>query len=147
MVVPEGRRCRGGLCFAGKKSSEKFSAAIVTSVKAFIRGDPLPFSPGELEGMASTINMTTRVVRRLCNSSLRYWVLEYLRRQSKDVKFCAVILKFIKDRNASVLLLEVGIEANVWVSIGKQIGDELEVQVEEAHPRDDILSLKETLVA
>ncbi|CAH9074438.1 unnamed protein product [Cuscuta europaea] len=116
-------------------------------VKAFIRGDPLPFSPGELEGMASTINMTTRVVRRLCNSSLRYWVLEYLRRQSKDVKFCAVILKFIKDRNASVLLLEVGIEANVWVSIGKQIGDELEVQVEEAHPRDDILSLKETLVA
>ncbi|RAL52359.1 hypothetical protein DM860_007216 [Cuscuta australis] len=116
-------------------------------VKAFIRGESLPFSAGELEGMASMINMKTRLVRRLCNSSLRYWVLEYLRRQSKDTRFRAVVLKFIKDRNASILLLEVGIQASVWVSIGKQIGDEVEVQVEEAHPRDDILSLKEVPAA
>lgn len=112
-------------------------------VKAFIRGDSPPFSAGELEGMASMINMYIRVVRRLCNSSLRYWVLEYLRRQSKNTKFRAVVLKFIKDRNALILLLEIGTQASVWVSTGVQIGDEVEVRVEEAHPRDDILCLKE----
>ena len=36
-----------------------------------------------------------------------------------------------------------GLQASAWVSLGKQIGDEVEVKVEEAHPRDDVLSLKE----
>lgn len=39
--------------------------------------------------------------------------------------------------------MQIGIQASSWVSIGVQIGDEVDVQVEEAHPRDDILSLKE----
>ena len=33
------------------------------------------------------------------------------------------------------------------MSIGVEVGDEVKVQVEEAHPRDDILSLKEVSVA
>ncbi|KAA3455099.1 ribonuclease II, chloroplastic/mitochondrial isoform X2 [Gossypium australe] len=39
---------------------------------------------------------------------------------------------------------QVGLQASAWVSIGSQVGDEVEVQVEEAHPRDDVLYLKET---
>lgn len=42
-----------------------------------------------------------------------------------------------------ICCLQIGTQASVWVSTGVQIGDEVEVQVEEAHPRDDILSLKE----
>lgn len=87
--------------------------------------------------------MTTRVVRRLSSSSLRYWILEYLRRQPKGKRYRALVLRFIKDRIAAILLTEIGIQASSWVSIGVQIGDEVDVQVEEAHPRDDILSLKE----
>ncbi|KAK3016409.1 hypothetical protein RJ639_007056, partial [Escallonia herrerae] len=109
-------------------------------VKAFLRGDSPTFSAGQLEGMASIVNMHARVAKRLFNSSLRYWILEYLRRQPKDKKFHALILKFIKDRIAALLLVEVGFQASAWVSVGSQIGDEVEVQVEEAHPRDDILS-------
>lgn len=41
--------------------------------------------------------------------------------------------------------MQVGIQASTWVSVGAQIGDEVEVRVEEAHPRDDVLSLKEVI--
>ncbi|KAI3875734.1 hypothetical protein MKW92_030956 [Papaver armeniacum] len=112
-------------------------------IKAFLREDPLPFSAGQLEGMASLINMHIKVARRLQNSSLRYWLVEYMRRQPKQKKFRALILKFIKDRIAGLLLVEVGMQASAVVSIGKQIGDEIEVRVEEAHPRDDVFSVIE----
>ncbi|CAK9175226.1 unnamed protein product [Ilex paraguariensis] len=112
-------------------------------VKSFLRGDSHPFSAGQLEGMSSVINMNARLVKRLYSSSLRYWIIEYLRRQPKEKKFRALILRFIKDRTAALLLLEVGVQASAWVSVGIQIGDEVEVRVEEAHPRDDVLSLKE----
>ncbi|XP_059647072.1 ribonuclease II, chloroplastic/mitochondrial isoform X2 [Cornus florida] len=114
-------------------------------VKAFLRGDSPPFSAGQLEGIASVAIMHSKVVKRLSNSSLRYWILEYLRRQPKEKKFRALILRFIKDRIAALLLMEVGLQTSSWVSLGKQIGDEVEVQVEEAHPRDDVLSLKEVV--
>ena len=38
---------------------------------------------------------------------------------------------------------QVGIQASAAVSVGNLIGDEVEVVVEEAHPRDDVLYLKE----
>ncbi|KAL0338307.1 UNVERIFIED_CONTAM: Ribonuclease II, chloroplastic/mitochondrial [Sesamum angustifolium] len=112
-------------------------------VKAFLRGDSPPFSAGQLEGMASVVNMNIRVVRRLSSSSLRYWIIEYLRRQPKEKRFSALVLRFIKDRVAAILLMEVGLQASAWVSVGVQVGDEVKVQVEEAHPRDDVLSFKE----
>lgn len=114
-------------------------------VKAFIRGDAPPFTAGQLEGIASIVNMHTRVAKRLFSTSLRYWIIEFLRRQPKEKKFRALILRFIKDRTAALLLMEVGIQASTWVSVGAQIGDEVEVRVEEAHPRDDVLSLKEVI--
>ncbi|XP_057460949.1 ribonuclease II, chloroplastic/mitochondrial isoform X2 [Actinidia eriantha] len=114
-------------------------------VKAFLRGESPPFSAGQLEGMASIVNMNTRIIRRICNSGLRYWILEYLRRQPKEARFRALILRFIKDRIAAIFLVEVGMQASAKVSVGLQIGDEVQVQVEEAHPRDDVLSLKEVV--
>ncbi|KAJ0984005.1 hypothetical protein J5N97_002361 [Dioscorea zingiberensis] len=112
-------------------------------VKAFLRGEPLPFSAGELEGMASLLNMHVRVAKRLYNSSSRYWLLEYLRRQSKERKYHALIIRFIKDRLAELLLVEVGVQASALVSVGTQIGDEIKVVIDEAHPRDDVLSVRE----
>ncbi|ERN07900.1 ribonuclease II, chloroplastic/mitochondrial isoform X2 [Amborella trichopoda] len=112
-------------------------------VKAFLRGAALPFSAGQLEGIASLISVRVKVAKNLFSSSLRYWLLEYLRRQPKEKKFNALVLRFIKDRMAALLLVEVGMQASALVSVGVQIGDEIKVQVEEAHPRNDFLSLKE----
>lgn len=138
-------------------------------MKAFLRGDSPPFSAGQLEGFGSSVNMHVKVSKRLFNSSLRYWVYEYLRRQPKGKKYRALIIRFIKDRNASLLLidvsicrltvtlyncrttlvftswlyLQVGYQVFARVSTRLRVGDELEVRVEEADPRNDILSLKE----
>lgn len=76
-------------------------------VKAFLRGESPPLSAGQLEGMASIVNMQTRVARRLSNVSLRYWTIEFLRRQPKERRYRALILRFIKDRTAALLLIEV----------------------------------------
>ncbi|KAL6574713.1 hypothetical protein OROMI_011998 [Orobanche minor] len=92
------------------------------------------------------VNMNTRLVKRLSSSSLRYWIIEYLRRQPSQKSFSALVLRFIKDRVAAVLLTEVGLQACVSVSLGVHIGDEVKVRVEEAHPRDDVFSCKEVVV-
>ncbi|GER54374.1 ribonuclease II/R family protein [Striga asiatica] len=76
-------------------------------VKAFLRGDSLPFSAGRLEGIASLVNVNTRVIKRLSSTSLRYWIIEYLRQQPKHKTFSALVLRFIKDRVAAILLMEV----------------------------------------
>uniref|UniRef100_A0A7N0RGU8 RNB domain-containing protein n=1 Tax=Kalanchoe fedtschenkoi TaxID=63787 RepID=A0A7N0RGU8_KALFE len=76
-------------------------------IKAFLRDESLPFTAGQLEGMASMVNMNTRIAKKLFSSSLRYWMLEYMRRQPKERRFTALILRFIKDRIAALLLVEV----------------------------------------
>ncbi|KAK9671349.1 hypothetical protein RND81_12G023900 [Saponaria officinalis] len=115
-------------------------------VKAYLRGDNPPFSVGQLEGIAAIVNMQHKVARKLFSSSLRYWVLEYLRRQPKGQKFRALILRFIKDRIAALMLVEVGLQATAWVLVGSQVGDEIQVVIEHVHPRDDDLSLKQVAV-
>ncbi|TVU36775.1 hypothetical protein EJB05_18722 [Eragrostis curvula] len=113
-------------------------------VKAFLRGDSPPYSASDLEGMTFIASMHVKVARRLHSNSLRYWLLEYLRRQPKGREYKSLILKFIKDRMAVLLLLEVGIQVSTVVSRGK-VGDEVSIVVETAHPRDDILSVREVI--
>jgi hypothetical protein len=76
-------------------------------VKAFLRGEAPPYSAGDLEGMTFIATMHVKVARRLHSNSLRYWLLEYLRRQPKGRKYKALILRFMKDRMATLLLLDV----------------------------------------
>eukprot|EP01018_Ginkgo_biloba_P021242 Gb_33853 [translate_table: standard] len=114
-------------------------------VKAVLRGENPPFSSGQLEGMMPLINMRVRIAKRIYNSSLRYWLLEYLRRQPRNKQFRALILRFVKDKIAALLLVEVGIQGSVEVLSGAQVGDEIVIHVQEAHPRKEILALKEAL--
>ncbi|KAI5391757.1 ribonucleotide-diphosphate reductase subunit rnr1, variant 2 [Lathyrus oleraceus] len=114
-------------------------------LKAFLRGETPPFTSDELEGIAADVNEKVRAARKLCNSSLRYWILEYLRKQPKERRYRALVLKYLKDRIAALLLVEVGFQATAWVSVGTQIGDEVMVKVDESHPRDDIIHVKEVV--
>ncbi|CAK8575001.1 unnamed protein product [Lathyrus sativus] len=112
-------------------------------LKAFLRGELPPFTPSELEGITANVNEKVRAARKLSNSSLRYWILEYFRKQPKERRYRALVLKFFKDRIAALLLVEVGFQTSAWVSVGIQIGDEVMVEVERSHPRDDIIHVKE----
>ncbi|XP_020402851.1 ribonuclease II, chloroplastic/mitochondrial [Zea mays] len=94
--------------------------------------------------MTFIANMHVKVARRLHSNSLRYWLLEYLRRQPKGRKYRALILKFVKDRMGALLLVEVGMQVTTTISRGK-VGDQVSVTVEIAHPRDDILSVGEVV--
>ncbi|KAE8666194.1 Ribonuclease II [Hibiscus syriacus] len=114
-------------------------------VKAFLRGESPPFSSGQLEGMASMVNMQVRAIRKISASSLRYWIIEYLKRQPKERKYRALILRFIKDRIASLFLIEARIFRSAWVSIGCHVGDEVEVLVESASSREDFVLLEEVI--
>ena len=67
----------------------------------------MPFTAGQLDGIVAAVNSQGKTARRLSNISLRYWLLEFLRRQPKEKKFRALVLRFIKDRAATVLLMEV----------------------------------------
>lgn len=87
--------------------------SLYLQVKSVIRGESPPFSAGQLEGIAATINMNTRVARKLSNSSLRYWIIEFLRRQPKERRYRALVLRFIKDRNAALLLIEVNLSCPI----------------------------------
>lgn len=75
-------------------------------VKAFLRGDAPPFTATQLEGMGVLVSMNVKVARKLSNNSLRYWMIEYMRRQ-KGKRFSALVIRFIKDRTAAILVLEV----------------------------------------
>ena len=92
-------------------------------VKAFLRGESPPYSAGDLEGMTFIASMHVKVARKLHSNSLRYWLLEYLRRQPKGRKYRALILKFINDRMATMLLVDVSQHATsnnlsiYWCSI------------------------------
>ncbi|AQL00709.1 Exosome complex exonuclease RRP44 homolog A [Zea mays] len=113
-------------------------------LEAFLRGDSPPYSADDLEGMTFIASMHVKVARRLHSNSLRYWLLEFLRRQPKGRKYRALILKFVKDRMGALLLVEVGMQVTTTISRGK-VGDQVSVTVETAHPRDDILSVREVV--
>jgi exoribonuclease R len=57
--------------------------------------------------MGAGVNEKVREVRKLSNSSLRYWILEYLRKQPKARRYRALVLKFFKSQIAALLLVEV----------------------------------------
>ncbi|KAK6942965.1 Ribonuclease II/R, partial [Dillenia turbinata] len=110
-------------------------------VKAFLRGDSPAFTAGQLEGIASSVNMNAPVAKRLFSCSLKYWILEFLRRQPKGKRSHALVLRFIY----CSIIAPGGYQASAWVSVGVQIGDEIDVRVEEAHPCEDVLALKEVV--
>ncbi|RZC75127.1 hypothetical protein C5167_050605 [Papaver somniferum] len=53
------------------RGQEIGAAELALQIKTFLREDPLPFSAGQLEGMASLINMHIKVARRRRNNNLK----------------------------------------------------------------------------
>lgn len=49
-------------------------------------------------------------------------------------------------KNMNVICyLQIGMQASAEVSVGLHVGDVVTVEVEEAHPRDDFLTLREVV--
>eukprot|EP00249_Psilotum_nudum_P012363 c23739_g1_i1 orf=497-1141(+) len=111
-------------------------------VKAAIRGENPPFSSGHLELATERVKIISKFAKKLQLDSERYWMLEYLRQQPRERQFRAVVLRFQKASDAVVLLVEVGIQGLVGLNGKARAGEEVLVQVQDAHPRKGVLSLR-----
>ncbi|KAL3692670.1 hypothetical protein R1sor_006321 [Riccia sorocarpa] len=111
-------------------------------IKAHLRGDVAPYTSGSVEAKTASANVRSRDARRLQSSSIRYWVLAYLQKYSKGKIFSAVVLHSLKDRQASIFLVEVAMKCSVLLASSVSVGSEIFVVVHDADPRKDILLLK-----
>lgn len=112
-------------------------------IKAVLRGETPPLSGGHLEASMVTVNAACKTAKKLQFDSERYWILEYLRRQPSNRKYRACVLRLVKNTNAVVLLMEVGIQSIVDLQHKRHLGEEIFVRVNDARPRKNFLLLKE----
>jgi exoribonuclease-2 len=95
----------------------------------------------------AVVNLQTREARKLQTSSTRYWALEYLRRQPRGTCYHALILRFLKEREPLVLVIELGIQANAVIMTRAELGSEITVMVDSVQPRKDVVIMREVLPA
>ena len=113
-------------------------------IKAHLRGDPLPFAAQQLSetmlSVTSVANEATLVERQ----TNRYWGLEYLRRNADQV-WQALVLRWLReqDNEGLILLEELGLELKMRFRRSVSLGDQLEVQVSHADPRQDVIHFRE----
>lgn len=112
-------------------------------VKAALRGEGSPIPSSYLEASMAAVNSKSKILKRLQSDSERYWILEYLRREPRERKYRACLLRIEKDASAIVLLCEVGLQNPVDLHIQRNIGDEFFVRVHDSQPRKSFLHLKE----
>lgn len=114
-------------------------------VKAFLRGEKTPYSSDAMEIVMTGVGMRMKEARRLEKGVERYWMLEYLRRQSQDTVMSAVVLRWIRDGESliSILIAKIGFETVMRATRKMKLGEMLDVVVIEADPQRDILRIQE----
>lgn len=116
-------------------------------IKAHLRGDPLPFSSTEMTELmqgASTAAYEAVLVER---QTKRYWALEYLRRHPDQV-WQAMLLRWLRESEllGLILLEELGLELGVRPERDMTLGEEFQVRVTHANPRQDVIRMAEVVL-
>ncbi|KAL2635015.1 hypothetical protein R1flu_006494 [Riccia fluitans] len=111
-------------------------------IKAHLRGEEPPYTSGSVEAKTAVANVRLKDARRLQNSSVRYWALAYLQKYSKGKIYTAIVLQPLKDRQASIFLVEVALKCSVLLTTSVSLGSEIFVVVHEVDARKDVLILK-----
>ncbi|HAX84738.1 MAG TPA: RNB domain-containing ribonuclease [Cyanobacteria bacterium UBA11370] len=113
-------------------------------LKAHLRGDPLPFSAHQLQETMQSVTTTAQEASSVERQTNRYWGLEYLRRNSNEV-WQALVLRWLReyDNLGLILLEELGLELVMRFNRSVELGDRLQVQVDRADPRQDVIQFRE----
>lgn len=113
-------------------------------LKAHLRGDPLPFATEHLQETMLSVTTAAYEATMVERQTNRYWGLEYLRRNPKEV-WQALVLRWLREHdNLGLILLEdLGLELVMRFKRTVSLGDRLEVQVERADPRQDVIQFRE----
>lgn len=115
-------------------------------IKAHLRGDPLPFSADQLQEVILSVSSAAYEATLVERQTNRYWGLEYLRRHNDRV-WQVVVLRWLREHeNLGLILLEdLGLEMAMRFKRSVTLGDRLDVQVERADPRQDVIHFKELI--
>lgn len=111
-------------------------------VKAFLTGEELPYSPDEILQIAADVESATREAIRASRGTDLYWSHFYLDTLRGEV-MKGVVLDHRDDRIAFVFLHDVAMRAKVLMSRRHQPGDEIDVLIERADPRREMLRAKQ----
>jgi exoribonuclease II len=113
-------------------------------IKAFLAGESMPYDEDTILRVLAGVDNTTREALRAERETVRYWVIYYLATKAGEVVDATVIEH--KDEQGSrvtLFLEETAFRANCMLRQKVPIGDRVQVVVERADPRKDMLVLRE----
>ncbi len=113
-------------------------------IKAFLREEPLPFTAEMLTAILQAIDPAIWDANQVEKQSVRYWSLEYLRR-NKEVVWEALMLDWLRENEklALVLIEDLGLKLPMRITRQIQVGDNLRIRASEVDPRKDIIYFQE----
>jgi exoribonuclease-2 len=115
-------------------------------IKAHLRGEQLPFSAQTLQETMQSVISTAQEATLVERQTNRYWGLEYLRRHSQK-SWQALVLRWIREHDnlGLILLEELGLELIMRFNRQVQLGEQINVQVSHADPRQDVIHFRELI--
>ncbi|UBF28608.1 ribonuclease R [Kovacikia minuta CCNUW1] len=113
-------------------------------IKAHLRGESLPFSVEEMKELTMSISTAAYEAMLVERQTNKYWALEFLRRNSDEI-WHALMLRWLREHeNLGLVLLEdLGIELPMRFTRPILPGDRLELKVNHADPRHEIIHFQE----
>jgi exoribonuclease II len=113
-------------------------------LKAHLRGEPLPFSSTEVTELAQGASSAAYEATLVERQTKRYWALEYLRRHQNRV-WDVMLLRWLReDEGLGLIMVEdLGLELAMRFNRAVALGEQLQVRVSHANPRQDIIRFEE----
>lgn len=113
-------------------------------IKAFLRNEPLPFTAEMLTAILQAIDPAIWDANQVEKQSVRYWSLEYLRRNKEEV-WEALMLDWLRENEklALVLIEDLGLKLPMRINRQIQVGDNLRIRTSEVDPRKDVIYFQE----
>jgi exoribonuclease-2 len=113
-------------------------------IKAHLRGESLPFSSEEMMELTQGASSAAYEAILVERQTKRYWALEYLRQHQTQV-WHAMLLRWLRasDRIGLILLEELGLELGVRLDRDMALGEQFQVRVTHANPRQDVIRMEE----
>ncbi|HSM82982.1 MAG TPA: ribonuclease R family protein [Nodosilinea sp.] len=116
-------------------------------LKAHLRGEPLPFSSTEVTELAIGASSAAYEATLVERQTKRYWALEYLRRHQDQV-WDVMLLRWLReDEGLGLIMVEdLGLELAMRFNRAVALGEQLQVRVSHASPRQDVIRFEEVAV-